>query len=240
MKELLRKRYYLSAAEFAVCCGAAGLDRLCGFPVSGKREAGLGQVLLAMQRDGLLQMGEESFRLCPALSVCVRRIAGGTTTALAFRDRYDVPCSLLYGGADGYVSLEPGARPGEYAGLAPYGADELEAWISEAGLAMSPPERSRDTTPEEDAEEIRMLYKLLQSSPWPPGGSCGEALLEKLRGCVEFRGAFHQELLGRIYLFQGPFAAWILAETESGPAGEKYEAEALAIKIHDRMEGVGK
>lgn len=242
MSGFLRKRFYLSAEEFAVCCSAAGISRLCGFPMplSGQPQtaSSLGMALFAMQRDGLMLTEGDSYKLCPELSTCVRRIAGGKITALAFRERYDIPCSLLYGGADGYVSLEPGVRPGEYAGLARYETDELSAWISDAGLVLPAPAGDWETPPSEDEEEeLRTLQKLLRGTCWPPdGGLDGRALLEKLRGCVEFRGASEQELLGRIYLLQTARSCWLLTESGSGLAGEKYDLEKLTSGIHDRME----
>lgn len=243
MSEFLRKRYYLNAEEFAVCCSAAGLSGLCGFPMPPgqlQTSPSLGRVLFAMQRDELIQMEGNSYKLCPELSTCVRRIAGGKTTALVFRERYDIPCSLLYGGANGYVSLEPGVRPGEYAGLARYESDELTAWISDAGLALPAPGGDRETASSEDEEALRILQKLLRSTKWPPGGHDGRALLEKLRGCVELRSAFGQELLERIYLLQSAQACWILTESGSGLAGEKYDLETLTSNIQDRMEEAGK
>lgn len=237
MSELAGRKFFFTEDEFDLCLAAAGIGGLCRFagpPRPAPSPGALMETVFSLTRRGLLARRGEGFAVDGEPGECFRLMGASGTVIFVFRREYDIPICLLFGGADGFVSMQPGSRTGEYAGLALYRWGEAEEWIADAGLALpgNIPDDLLAAVREDDLEPLSGgAAAFLQRNAWPQDrepGAAREELPEDIPGCLESRRAGDGLLLGRAYLVRQPLFDRLVVGNADGVSERLYRTETLA------------
>lgn len=217
---------YFTADEFLICCAAAGIERLYGFslPDGPLTRRGAAQGLFSLVRRGFLLCEEDTFTLCPELSGCFTLLRESGTVVFAYQRRYSLrqPCCLLYGGGERFVSLTPGLRRADYAGVKQY--EDEDGWLLDMGLAP-------EETFQDDLEELTDR-KRNEACPglirFAAGGPAPCPLPEAVFGYLESRRLADWRLTARAILVRQALYDCIVA-------GADGRAETLSM---NRLAGI--
>ncbi len=150
MSESVNTCHYLSADEFFVCCAAAGIeDPLCFDTGDTPRptQQTMANALFSLQSRGLMTSKGSSFTLGRELSDCFRLIRDSAAVVCVRGAGSKEPCCLAYGNENEFVTVVPGGRSGDYAGVTLYA--DGDDWISGVGLTV--PESVTDEFPRPDS-----------------------------------------------------------------------------------------
>ena len=243
MNNPVRKQYFLTAAEFLLCCAAAGIESVPCFADLGDVPEDRTEAVYAMVSRGLLTAEGDGFTLCPALSAVFRAVKDSRAVVTVGYQRFGLPHSLLYGTKEHLVLVSPGRSETEYAGFTLYETDGPADWLEDVRLvlsgsipddlleAVSEEEREADLAQKPEVEEFLLRYAQPGNTEWP------EAVPEEVIGCVECVRLGEMLPVGRLLLVRLPLYDHLIVGTESGVRAEIYRAGRAAEAILEMLLG---
>ena len=155
MNNPVRKQYFLTAAEFLLCCAAAGIESVPCFADFGDVSEDRTEAVYAMVGRGLLTAEGDAFTLCPALSAVFRTIKKSRAVVSVGYRRFGLPYNLLYGTGEHLALISPGRSDTEYVGVTLYQTDGPVDWLEDVQMVLSGsiPDDLLDAVSEEEREE---------------------------------------------------------------------------------------
>lgn len=226
-----KKRYYLSAPEFAVCCVAAGITEIPCF--LGGMEARLddklaGAVIWNMTRKRFLTATEGGFQLCQALSDALAVIRD-SRVVIDVRQQLSTcnqPYCIVYGNRERFVSVRTGEREEDFVGIMLYEGSEMQEWIEELHLDLREAEDGAGT-PELPAGPKRFLETWACPAPETPDPD-GADLPHELAARIDGREIRSLKLVRRISLLRLPLWDCLASGTKDGLEVRPYGKNVLA------------
>lgn len=241
MNNPVRKQYFLTAAEFLLCCTAAGIESVPCFANFSAVPEGRTEAVYAMVNRGLLTAEGDGFTLCPALSSVFRTIQESRAVVTVGYQRFGLPYSLLYGTKESLAVITPGRSETEYVGVTLYETDGPADWLEDVQLvlsgsipddlleAVSEEEREADLAQKPEVEEFLVRYAQPGNTEWP------ETVPEEVIGCAECVRLAGMKSAGRLLLVRLPLYDHLIVGTESGVRAEIYRAGRVAKAILDML-----
>ncbi len=241
MNNPVRKQYFLTAAEFLLCCAAAGIESVPCFADLGDAPEGRTEAVYAMVSRGLLTAEGDGFTLCPALSAVFRTIRESRAVISIGYRRFGLPYSLLYGTKEHLALITPGRSEAEYVGVTLYETDGPADWLEDVQLvlsgsipddlldAVSEEEREADLAQKPEVEAFLLRYAQPGNTEWP------ETVPEEVVGCAECVRLGEMKPAGRLLLVRLPLYDHLIVGTEAGVRAEIYRAGRAAKAILDML-----
>lgn len=241
MNNPVRKQYFLTTAEFLLCCAAAGIESIPCFANLFEEPATRTEAVYTMASRGLLAAEGDGFTLCPELSAVFRTIQGSRAVVTVGYRRFGLPYSLLYGTKEYLVVIAPGRSEREYVGVTLYETDGPTDWLEDVQLvlsgsipddlldAVSEEEREEDLAQKPEVEEFLLRYTQPGNTEWP------EAVPEEVIGCAECVRLDEPRSVGRLLLVRLPLYDHLIVGTEAGVRAEIYRAGKVAKAILDML-----
>lgn len=232
MRELTGKQEFFTWEEFGLCRAAAGFDRICCYEPPPQGEPSLESLLetvFALIRQGRLAKTPDGFIAAGETAACFQQMGQAQSMLFLYRREYQTPVCLLYGGAERFVSVQPGRREGEYVGICSYAFDELPEWIADMGIVLpgNLPDDLLCTVQEEPEPQGADVRAFLTRNVHPADRRT-EQPPEEIPWFAEQRRASNGHLLATLFLVRQSLFDLIVTGARDGITQQLYQTGALA------------
>jgi len=246
----MSKQYFLSEAEFNLCCAAAGIEAAPCFQQSEgdpSEETAEAAVWLLTQRKFLHAEEDGGFTLCRELSDSFRTIRDSETVLFLRQNQrqYNLPYCIVYGNSQFLASLQPGDREEDYVGITLYPMDDIDEWLEGVGLVLpgNMPDDLLETAAAEKVEDDAFppeVEKFLSQNAWPAANApepAEEDFPQEILACVDCYSPRTLELLRRLYLVRLPLFDRMVSGLPNGIDIQMYRPSAVAAVVRQMLLG---